>query len=1418
MADQEPVEGYDPEQLDKKAAAVEEAVAVGLELAAASVASDIGQQFVAGPADAVTVPGVWAQIVEDRIAPLISDIIYDTAETIRLGIADAGERLYAGEAIAPTEVLDPRPIDNVTAEGLLSHATNRMQDVGNDLWLNIQQTLAEGVTQGESVPELAERVRQAAPVTEPRARVVARTESQAASNGASIAQARSAGVRLNKTWLATLGDGRTRPAHLAAEGQTVPLDEPFMIGDPVAYPLDFPGDPTGPPELTINCRCTLGYELLRTSASFAEVEVASVHLFTCTGKDGKAVHPGPCEGWRGAVRRLTRAAAQSMGADMTREHPFSEPDRDAIQRYTDYEYKQINHLLRHGHLEGKPDPDWEAELRDVASRLNEAMRPLPQDIEVSRGASLSAFGGRDPQQTVGMRFEDPAFMSTSYDDLSSRRYGGGVELVLDVPAGHPAIVVPADIELEDEIILPPRTSFVVTEVTPKPNGEWKVRARVESSPSPEVASGSHPHLFTCREGDPKTGKVLHKGPCKGSKHHALPQTVPRRPKSAPPKRAETPKGRAGERAMREQLQAEYDDKLKKAQQQNAMEGARAIAELAIEIEEMLAKGASEKGILHTLRTRLKRLRLEPQLKAGDKVKYDPKQHDLIGGARGQEGKEAVVVRPGYTWRNGDKDVLIERPMVQTAVMRLIEMAMRPVVAVPQPHLFTCTLADEWHRGKCRDRSRPGWEKGLKNAPPSAAKKRAPAAPKGTPKAISNEKIQAARERQKRIDDARQAGVPLADRLEAAWNEGDPAATAQLRAELDKAAEAAGVRLFGEPDALVPFDPRIHDTGSGRRPQAGQLVEAIAPGVAWLEEPDVTLKPAAVYVPTAEEIAEAAAQPERDRSPSEIFHDIGLGHADAGDFADALDGMSAEDMDTLGRELGFDITGSDLDDKADFLSMMAEGQTRRARTLENPDGSRLGQGAISEAPQRLTAEQAQALQDVSAPPLTPEQNEAILDYSKTGYTPMNALLRGSPAAKLPAPEDEARYRGEIAAVRSAMQPWPQATVVDRLVRPDAFGIDIDDPQTAEKLADLNGSTFQDQGFLSTTVAELPAIGDPRSALLHIEVPKGTPAAYIQRVSEGGYKGGEEELLLDAGLSYEITDVTTRLDEAGDPVHEVFMRVVPQGPVTASAVATCSGIAGVHLFTCMKIDAYNPKVKPGPCKTGPGGGVKGAVKKAVKAAEGKPGKAAPKKAAAGAKPRKEAAAYITQRRAKAMQQEMLADNPWTERQQDILSDYTGELFEPVNQTLRGMERSNPDSRYGLEEGGLQEAIREIASSMRPTTERITVSRALSPEAFGLPADASDEDVVAAARTWSGHTFQEAAFMSTTTLKDPPEIVDGGGSVVLRLDVPEGTPAAYLGSVSVNEYESEMLLNAGLKYEITDVIVRPGKPVTVVGRVVS
>jgi hypothetical protein len=98
-------------------------------------------------------------------------------------------------------------------------------------------------------------------------------------------------------------------------------------------------------------------------------------------------------------------------------------------------------------------------------------------------------------------------------------------------------------------------------------------------------------------------------------------------------------------------------------QQLDMEAARALAEMAIEVEELAAKQASARAMIHRVRARMRRMRLEPIDHAGDEVPFDRQRHQTIGPDI-RDGTPVVVVRPGYMWRTPEKDLLIERPVVQ----------------------------------------------------------------------------------------------------------------------------------------------------------------------------------------------------------------------------------------------------------------------------------------------------------------------------------------------------------------------------------------------------------------------------------------------------------------------------------------------------------------------------------------------------------------------------------------------------------------------------------------------------------------------------------------------------------------------------------------------------------------------------------
>ena len=120
----------------------------------------------------------------------------------------------------------------------------------------IRAELSEGVRNGETIGQLAERVRISySGMTPARSMLIARTEVINASNAASVAGAKASGAVVKKQWLASR-DNRVRKDHEEADGQTVPLDEPFMVG---GYQLMWPGDPSmgAAAKEIVNCRCAI---------------------------------------------------------------------------------------------------------------------------------------------------------------------------------------------------------------------------------------------------------------------------------------------------------------------------------------------------------------------------------------------------------------------------------------------------------------------------------------------------------------------------------------------------------------------------------------------------------------------------------------------------------------------------------------------------------------------------------------------------------------------------------------------------------------------------------------------------------------------------------------------------------------------------------------------------------------------------------------------------------------------------------------------------------------------------------------------------------------------------------------------------------------------------------------------------------
>lgn len=144
---------------------------------------------------------------------------------------------------------------NPAALSLLGQLGGRSGDVAKSVRDELSRIIADAYQQGFSVAKTAEQITQTSDqFSVAQSRMLARTDLNGLANGGSVMAAQAAGVGY-KTWLAT-EDEATRPDHSEADGQTVPIDQPFDVGGESA---DFPGDPGLSDEQACNCRCSVTY-------------------------------------------------------------------------------------------------------------------------------------------------------------------------------------------------------------------------------------------------------------------------------------------------------------------------------------------------------------------------------------------------------------------------------------------------------------------------------------------------------------------------------------------------------------------------------------------------------------------------------------------------------------------------------------------------------------------------------------------------------------------------------------------------------------------------------------------------------------------------------------------------------------------------------------------------------------------------------------------------------------------------------------------------------------------------------------------------------------------------------------------------------------------------------------------------------
>ena len=175
-----------------------------------------------------------------------SAMIAELRKVQRPALDEAGQEVFD-----ELKMVDPFTMPEPAALDYLAIRENKIKGASDNVYQQLKNSLEDGLHAGETLDQLAERVRSVfGAIDKGHALTIAATETGAAFGVGRQRAFEVAGVEW-KEWL-TSGLPNVRATHETADGLTVPTDEPFTVGGAA---LMHPGDPTGPAEEVINCRC-----------------------------------------------------------------------------------------------------------------------------------------------------------------------------------------------------------------------------------------------------------------------------------------------------------------------------------------------------------------------------------------------------------------------------------------------------------------------------------------------------------------------------------------------------------------------------------------------------------------------------------------------------------------------------------------------------------------------------------------------------------------------------------------------------------------------------------------------------------------------------------------------------------------------------------------------------------------------------------------------------------------------------------------------------------------------------------------------------------------------------------------------------------------------------------------------------------
>ncbi len=195
-------------------------------------------------------PSLAARLTFDR-STFGAELLAALREEQEAALGTAGQQLF--DEIGKDSVWR---LPSGDALQFIEGRANLLANVPDEVHAEIMQSIEQGLQHGESRKELMSRISAAFDeIGRSRAETIANTETAAAFNYARDKAMREAGVT-HKKWLHSMSPliKEPRPTHLEADGQTVPIDEPFDVG---GVQFMHPGDDSlgAGPEDIISCHC-----------------------------------------------------------------------------------------------------------------------------------------------------------------------------------------------------------------------------------------------------------------------------------------------------------------------------------------------------------------------------------------------------------------------------------------------------------------------------------------------------------------------------------------------------------------------------------------------------------------------------------------------------------------------------------------------------------------------------------------------------------------------------------------------------------------------------------------------------------------------------------------------------------------------------------------------------------------------------------------------------------------------------------------------------------------------------------------------------------------------------------------------------------------------------------------------------------